>query len=173
MATTNSNGNVDLSFSNPDLSRPAYSEANANIAGTSILTTITLIGNYILSNASAEVSLSNKTNGTCVISFNAKDGANYKATITNINLGIEDVAFSNAVKVYPNPAMEKLYLEIGSEFNTNSISIYNIAGQQVLNQQIEQDTNKHVININNLAKGTYLMKITSDKSSITKLFIKK
>jgi len=172
MATTNSNGSVDLSFSNPDLSRPAYSEATANTAGTAVLTTFTLTGNYSMSNASAEVSLANQVNGTCVISFNAKDGANYKATITDINLGIADVELSNAVKVYPNPAMEKVFVEIDSKFNTNAISIFTSAGQQVSNQQVEKGANKHVININNLAKGIYLMKISSDKSSITKLFIK-
>jgi chondroitin-sulfate-ABC endolyase/exolyase len=173
MATTNSNGSVDLSFSNPDLNRPAYSEATANTAGAAVLTTITLTGNYILSNAPAEVTLANQTNGTCIISFNALNGANYKATITDINSGIAEVEFSNAVKIYPNPATDILNIEIGAELNANSISIFTPIGQQLMNKQVEKGTNHQVIDINGLMKGVYFMNISSDKLSATKLFVKK
>jgi chondroitin-sulfate-ABC endolyase/exolyase len=81
MSTSKSDDSFDLSFSNPDLNRPAYSATTENTPGTPILTTITLAGNYFFTNASADVSLSNQTNGTCIITFNAKNGANYTCNI--------------------------------------------------------------------------------------------
>jgi len=172
MATTNSNGSVDLSFSNPDLNRPAYSEATANTAGTAVLTTITLTGNYILSNASTELTLANQTNGTCIISFNALNGANYKATITDIKSGIADVEFSNAVKIYPNPATNLLNIEIGTDVNANSFSIFTPAGTEFFHKIIEKGTTNQVVDIAALSKGVYFVKVSSTNSSTTKLVLK-
>lgn len=67
--------------------------------------------------------------------------------------------------IYPNPAMDKFYIKDNFFLNANAI-IFNSQGQQILNKRIDSD----YIDISDLSKGLYVVKIIdSEKSIITKL----
>ncbi|MGJ8593416.1 MAG: endonuclease [Aquaticitalea sp.] len=83
------------------------------------------------------------------------------------NLGVEDFNFSN-VKMFPNPAKDN-YVTIESN-ETISAEVFDILGKKVLAQTVSQ--NQKQINISTLSKGMYLVKLKSDRGSITKKLIK-
>ena len=100
---------------------------------------------------------------------------------SNCELIIDDVAISGNVtilsrnsfdaisglKIYPNPAKNLLNITSDS-FETKTVAIYNVLGAQVLSANV---TNAP-INIANLAKGVYVVKVTeSDKTVTRKLVI--
>ncbi|MDP5091820.1 MAG: T9SS type A sorting domain-containing protein, partial [Polaribacter sp.] len=67
--------------------------------------------------------------------------------------------------LYPNPASNNLTVITEQEIKT--IEIYNIQGQKV------KTSNQKQINVSDLAKGIYLVKIQNNENSIlTKKFIK-
>ncbi|APZ47741.1 hypothetical protein BW723_16195 [Polaribacter reichenbachii] len=71
-------------------------------------------------------------------------------------------------KMYPNPNnADKLYFNITKQVE---IKIYNTLGKLVKSDTL--NTNKNNIDISNLTKGVYLIKIDSDNQSITKKLIK-
>lgn len=69
---------------------------------------------------------------------------------------------------YPNPSKGDI-LTINTNQNV-SLEIFNILGKSVSKQNLS--TNSKQINIGNLNKGLYLIKLTSEKGSLTKKLIK-
>jgi uncharacterized repeat protein (TIGR02543 family) len=69
-------------------------------------------------------------------------------------------------KIYPNPAASTLNIE--ASFTIDTISIFNLLGQIVL------ESNSRSTDISNLKSGMYLIKVKSERGSVaTKRFVKK
>lgn len=83
-------------------------------------------------------------------------------------LSIGNYNFINSISMFPNPVKNNIVY-----FSTTQnidIIIYSILGKQVLLEQVSPA--KNYINVSNLNNGVYLLRINSDKSSITKKLIK-
>lgn len=74
----------------------------------------------------------------------------------------------NAVRIYPNPANDQVY--IVSDADINSISITNIAGQVVYNSNQVSDNH---IDVSSLISGVYIIHVATDSGIKTVRFIKK
>ena len=81
-------------------------------------------------------------------------------------LGITPVK-STGIKIYPNPVSNgKLYIASATNLE-KEVAIYNTLGQEVL----QSKTNNQAINVSNLSKGTYFVKITEAGITVTKKLI--
>ena len=89
-------------------------------------------------------------------------------TITVGTTGIDDVQADN-LKIYPNPVRDELKIDGDVPFDNLPFTIYNLAGQQIVNGQWQ---NGKSINVANLASGVYFVKITTDKGTVTRKFVK-
>jgi len=83
------------------------------------------------------------------------------------NLGIEENLIS-IINVYPNPVKERLYILNTENIKIEKITIYDILGKVVL---IEKNSfNK--LNLSDLNSGILLVKIKTERGTITKKIIK-
>ena len=84
------------------------------------------------------------------------------------NLGINEFAFNDKnISIYPNPATDVLNVKVNngvSENDVQSISIYGIKGE-LISKTLHYKEN---IDIKNLSKGTYLVKIQFPNYLVTK-----
>ena len=84
------------------------------------------------------------------------------------NLGFNDFLFSEKeVTLYPNPSTDVLHVQLGNQSQENeiqNISIYSIKGDLIT----KINGYKQNIDIKNLAKGTYLVKIQFTQNQVTK-----
>ncbi len=72
------------------------------------------------------------------------------------------------IKIYPNPANgNTIYIKTT---NNTDVNIYNVLGKMV--KSIEITAQKNNIDISNLSKGIYIVKMTVDNISMTKKLIK-
>ena len=69
------------------------------------------------------------------------------------------------LSVYPNPASQKLTIQLPNTIQIQKVTIYNTLGQLIKTE------NKKEINVSDLSKGSYFLKIDTDKGSATKAFI--
>ena len=69
------------------------------------------------------------------------------------------------ISIYPNPAIEKLFVQGLS--NPTKISVYNILGKLVFSK-----TTSSEINVDNLQSGIYILKIVDNQKEIVRRFIK-
>lgn len=75
---------------------------------------------------------------------------------------------SSPIVLYPNPTNN--ILNISTQLHLNGIAIYNALGQSVL--QIANANQTSAIDVSNLSKGTYFVKLTSDSAETTLRFIR-
>lgn len=94
-------------------------------------------------------------------------GGNDAEDIWGTLLSVENLNENNKISIYPNPVKNILNIKTQQEL---AVSIYNILGKKVLSNTINSNTN--TINVANLSKGVYLIKLKSPQGTITKKLIK-
>ncbi len=79
-------------------------------------------------------------------------------------LSVNDEVFNNSVSIIPNPTTDVFIIDLKNDV-LKSIIIYNELGQQI------KETTSNEVNISNLSKGIYFVKITSQsgKTAIKKV----
>jgi hypothetical protein len=77
---------------------------------------------------------------------------------------------SQYFKIYPNPANDKITIENSSVTKDQTISVYDIQGQLLIQQPMLQA--KTNIDIAKLVKGMYYVKVKTEKGIAVKKFVK-
>lgn len=104
---------------------------------------------------------------------------NYACMIRPEGMGINEQEAINpmtSTRVYPNPASDVLNIEVNaSQASEMSISVYNIMGQNVMNQNVNVTTgmNTRNINISELNSGIYFVTVKANGFENTMKFIVK
>jgi len=80
------------------------------------------------------------------------------------SLGIDDQNQLD-ISIYPNPTNDKLFIQGLS--SSSRVSIYNVLGKLVLSQTISKE-----INVKQLSKGIYIIKIIDEQKETVRKFIK-
>lgn len=76
------------------------------------------------------------------------------------------------IKIYPNPVIDELYIDLPNVFNAGSIKIFDIDGR-LLGQESINKTGAHNLNTAYLSKGMYILKFESNNFKEFIKFIKK
>jgi WD40 repeat protein len=86
-----------------------------------------------------------------------------KATVMYYNAptGIKEQQYSQ-ISIYPNPAIERITIEVSGTSKGSNLAIVNIEGQQFITRQIT-DT-KTQLDISTLPSGVYFVRVTNDKT---------
>ena len=82
-------------------------------------------------------------------------------------LGTTSINSVKELKIYPNPVSNGMFYIASASDLEKEITIFNTLGQQVL----QAKTNSEAINVSELNKGTYFVKITEAGVSATKKLI--
>ena len=87
---------------------------------------------------------------------------------TDESVGVAN-AQTLAAKVYPNPAVNNLFIDLVDD-NCQSVSIIDMSGSVIFTQSI---TSKHIeINTSSLPSGTYLLKLSCTEKNAAMRFVK-
>ena len=84
---------------------------------------------------------------------------------TSLNNGL-----NAELKVYPNPAKNAIYVSFPANANQATIAVYTITGTLLSQQNAHTGANQ--VNINQLSKGMYIIKVQTENSTASKRFIK-
>jgi hypothetical protein len=104
----------------------------------------------------------------CVDSTIAEDNTasyNYQASYYT---GLEENDAQTNISVFPNPAKDNFYISTASDGNS-ILQLFDIRGGFIYSNNFAGNT---TVDISNLAKGIYLLKITNCRGSYTKKIIK-
>jgi len=78
---------------------------------------------------------------------------------------------SDQVSVYPNPAVDEIYLDLGTIESAVDLTIFDGLGRQVFHQAMTPFQSN--IDISNLEKGTYFLQVrTTKEKQFTSIFMK-
>ena len=100
-------------------------------------------------------------NGTILKTTNGGIATSVKENI------LQKISFT----IYPNPASEKVTIANNNNASTeNTVSIFNIAGQQIMSQKyFNQD--KIELNVSQFLKGVYILKIQAGNENVNKQLV--
>lgn len=79
-----------------------------------------------------------------------------------------DLDGHHSVKLYPNPAKEKLYISHNEAFNKGTISLYHLNGQLIKKQPFQST---QALSLEELESGVYIVVLESEKGKISKKII--
>ena len=110
-----------------------------------LLLSLAIVSGSVLINSSASISADNIYDNN-YLSASSHDG-------------------SDKIQIFPNPVIDKI-LNITAENSIVKIEILDIAGSSVFIQKYEKETKKVVLNLDNLYRGLYIIKVKLDNNSI-------
>ena len=124
-----------------------------------------------LGSCSEIVSVYNLTSGPAITGqdFTVTSGFDTACVYSGGTLPVEEYTFlSKNLKVYPNPlnSGNTINLLFGLPIDAK-LTMYSITGKEVFNEVLE-NTDRKDINVSNLSNGIYLLKLSTEKSSITR-----
>ncbi len=68
---------------------------------------------------------------------------------------------SSSVRLYPNPAVDRVFVEYQLDHSTQvTIEVYNLRGDLVKSQTVEQVAGRYTHELGSLPKGEYVVKVT-------------
>jgi hypothetical protein len=112
--------------------------------------------------------------GAVLIVFNSNSynpATGFDANYTSIIDGTEELDISSGITIYPNPATNKISIATNSNLQgETTICIFNMNGA-LLQQKMFQSQNLIEMDVSNLAKGFYLVKIQTKKEIETKKLV--
>jgi hypothetical protein len=152
-----SDGNYTITVSNSYSKNIYYRILDSNL--TELLT------NEILPNSPQSSFQHNLTSGSYYIEFFSNADATsyqfpYTFKIENNTLAVDEFAFTEEIKAYPNPFLNQLTIDAKEEIF--KVEIYNLLGQRVKKIVLDNFSNrKIIIDLSELIKGNYLAKVYS------------
>jgi hypothetical protein len=87
----------------------------------------------------------------------------------NGSTGIHSVGADKDLRLYPNPATNKVIIENISNSDLLQISIYNVIGQKVYDSKAE-NRSKHSIDVSALISGIYTVRIETSGGTAVRKF---
>ena len=79
----------------------------------------------------------------------------FKVTTVSLADGISELNQQNSLTLYPNPTTG--LINITGKLDAGNIEIYNVAGQKVMSEEIQNSLN-HQLNLSGFNPGMYLLK---------------
>jgi hypothetical protein len=120
------------------------------------------VGTHTITAIATDNLLANKTSSAVII------------TVSPVT-GISEITLNSLFTIYPNPTSDVINLEINTSRQISNVSyeVYDIIGNLILNKKLGNIGGFHneVIDITSFVKGVYLVKISSDDSTITKRIV--
>lgn len=159
----NSNEEMKLSLSNPDLGLPSRRSYNQY---TIQAIQVTFDGEWELVQPHADISLVSSNLNSTTFNFLTYQGLPIEATFKKTNiLSIDNVNNTeNSIFLYPNPINDILHIK-NTDLDLSDTKIYNILGQEFTSLI---HTNNNTIDISKLPKGTYILRIKTFANIIYK-----
>lgn len=88
-------------------------------------------------------------------------------------LAITSRGFSGSdMSIYPNPVNDLLYLNLGVAGESSQVRIFDVSGQEVARQPLSNKQSQHTILTGQLRPGTYIIRVDTDRETLTQRFVK-
>ena len=85
-----------------------------------------------------------------------------------IVLGLQNNIKTGNIKIWPNPAKNLIFITDETFIGEVRYSIYNLSGQLLKTKTLNEESQKHVIDISDLNDGLFILKFNGKTAKIIK-----
>lgn len=129
------------------------------------------IGNFLpdsLSNVIPLDSVCSQPNGfNCAVFFYIDD----VSVVLDDDSGIEESLLANNIKIFPNPSLDVLRIEMQTNFN-GSIQIRDALGKEIFNTNFQNNISNFTIDTKDFESGLYFISFRNERGEVNKKFVK-
>ena len=93
----------------------------------------------------------------------------YVVYVEPATLSIEDVAL-NDLSIYSSSNPKEIVVK-GQLLGDTALSLYDIQGRNVLNQNLDQDFTTHTVDVSSFSSGVYIVRLEYNSQIISKKLI--
>jgi len=87
--------------------------------------------------------------------------------------GLDDVSFSDLIKVYPNPTTDILIIEPKGNQRVHQLKLVDMAGNTIMQiDDLPKTDSQYQLQVGHLVRGSYMLLIQTDKKTWQKKFTK-
>ncbi|WP_191963460.1 T9SS type A sorting domain-containing protein [Pseudotamlana haliotis] len=101
-------------------------------------------------------------------------GKSEMAGISNSNctlsIGSHEIGH-DALKLYPNPTKDWLYIQGASTVELEQIFVFDIGGRLILSKSFDQPSQEEILDLSGLTKGVYFVKLSAKSGELTEKVI--
>ncbi len=172
--------NMYLGYASSTYTNATFDKVRIKKEAIDIATTQTSITSAAYAVDAKTVALFNFNEGTGTTSKNEVNNADINlaagvapalpATWVDVAATAVKTANMVALKIYPNPAIETVEINTNSNAVLNSVSISDLTGKIVKNLEL-LNQNKQIINVKDLSKGIYFIKIQSSEGEVSRKLV--
>lgn len=94
-------------------------------------------------------------------------------TFNVTQMSTEEFASKNILGPYPNPAKDKVHFNLKNISGQVNVSIYNVLGQHLFNQKLDNGNGQITLNLNSSWKGIYLVNFDGEFGKVTRKLVVK
>jgi Secretion system C-terminal sorting domain len=180
---TNKNTAVNTSLQTVDLQNNGLT-GTLDLSNYSALTTIKVNGNSLtglnvkngnntnVPTANFDARNNNLTNIVVDnVSYSTSNWTNIDSGVTfttDATLGLDDNLLATKINIFPNPTNGILNISVPSGYVVENISVFDVTGKQVKYTNVSVKS----LNLTNLSKGFYILKIKTNKGLLSKKVLK-
>jgi len=100
----------------------------------------------------------------------SSDASRFQIEFMNSTLSIDDIAFTEAISLYPNPSQDGIItIQKPSDVNLESIVVFNTLGQKL--KQIKPKASNQTVDMSSFSNGIYLLQLTMNGITVSKKVI--
>ncbi|MBK0403703.1 T9SS type A sorting domain-containing protein [Adhaeribacter sp. BT258] len=132
-----------------------------------------LLNGTAITGATAQTYQTTANGNYTVVVTNANGCTSDTSAVVNItNTGIKGAMAGMSVSVYPNPSKGKFNVKLVGYKQDAALELYSLTGQLIAKENVKAGQEITKVQVKNLAAGTYLLKVVSEKGvQINKLIV--
>ena len=89
----------------------------------------------------------------------------------SVGSGIDDVQRALDVKVYPNPAADKVVVETPAGVIVSSVELFNLVGIRLSNLNIDAQQSVTTLSLSGVKSGVYIIRVVTDRGTVSKRLV--
>jgi len=89
----------------------------------------------------------------------------------SVGSGIDDVQRALDVKVYPNPAADKVVVETPAGLIVSSVELFNLVGIRLSNLNIDAQQSVTTLSLSGVKSGVYIIRVVTDRGTVSKRLV--
>ena len=111
--------------------------------------------------------LAANTTGSYHVIAQDENNCRFKSNVYVYNPAGVNGNLNSSIQIYPNPTSNAIYIESSNTFNKNTyIRIYSLDGKLIMSQPSHSKATKLTVDVSNLVKGIYILKLESENMTI-------